>query len=387
MKFGLAVLSLFGAASAKYVTKEIGVDPIKSDSKVGKALLSKARRLNDEDEEIDLSWMTQYDLKFQGCYETNAWNAEADGDEDVKVSTKRLVRFRLCPTGSCSDDSANGCQNGYGDYLVDLNIFVETWNEARMTKQEYDCEMLRENCGCDGDDVDDEDACENKCYYNAGMDYCIDDEDGDQFRVEEYVECAEFQWDEDDDANGRRLEDAEEEEPQYFIGPYCSSQGGAINFGVFTDETCTEAYDSSYGRNFYKAKTGYALQYSKKSIVEYDCKTCIQAQYNNRERKLENEYADQNGQYAAEICVQPYFSAAKCEENLSAVQYPNTYACNFMEGVKTTYRAGKSVTVETESSKAASAFIGVFAVSFVALGAYVFILKTKLDKAQVSLAE
>jgi hypothetical protein len=35
-----------------------------------------------------------------------------DGEEDVRIATKRLVKFRLCPTDMC--DNNKGCNSGYG---------------------------------------------------------------------------------------------------------------------------------------------------------------------------------------------------------------------------------------------------------------------------------
>merc|ERR1712232_17916 len=283
--------------------------------------------------------MTGYDLKFQGCFETSAWNADAEdnGDGDAaKVMTKRLVRFRLCPSGSCSDSSASGCSNGYVDYLVDLNQFLDTWSEAKMQKEDYECEQVREACGCgENDQDDDEEACENNCYTNANMGYCIEEEG--KFELQRYTYCGELEVPEDEDDN-RRLE--EEEEEQLFLGPYCSSQGGSIHLGMFTDDTCSTKYDSYYGRDYYYQIYGTGMPYSQSNLIGMGCKSCIMEVYDNDNgRKLDNggEYYDANGNYVAPICYE--------------------------------------------------AFIGIFSVSFVVLGAYVYYLKTKLDKAKINLDE
>ena len=62
-----------------------------------------------DDAEVDMfNWVSGYSVKFQGCHHIKQWNEAADGEEDVKISTSRLVRFRLCPSGSCSDSKAAG---------------------------------------------------------------------------------------------------------------------------------------------------------------------------------------------------------------------------------------------------------------------------------------
>jgi len=380
MKLFYALMSMAWAAYAR----EVQVDSISSSSKLGQKILSKARKLEDNEDEIDISWMTGYDLKFQGCYETSAWNAEGgDGEDEVKVMTKRLVRFRLCPSGSCSSSSAAGCSSGYGDYLVDLNQFLDTWSEAKMQKEEYDCEQVREACGCgENDQDDDEEACEYTCYTNANMGYCIQEEG--QFELQRYTECGELEMPENDDDNNRRLD--EEEEEQLFLGPYCSSQGGSIHLGMFTDDTCSVKYDSYYGRDYYYEIFGTGMPYSQSNMVGLGCKSCIQEVYDNENRKLEENYYDANGNYIAPICYEAYFGSAKCEENMG-IDNPNSNGCNFMEGIKIVRAAGTVTTMDAAPSKSASAFIGIFSVSFVVLGAYVYYLKTKLDKAKINLDE
>jgi len=385
MNLFTALLSFVMAAEA---AKKVQLDSIPSNSKLGKKILSKSRKLdeNEEEEEYDISWLTAYDLKFQGCYETSAWNADAGDDEgDVKVMTKRLVRYRLCPSGYCDSDSAGGCSSGYGDYLVDLNQFLDTWTEAKMEKEEYECEMAREACGCGENDADDdEDACEYNCYTNAGMSYCIQEEGA--FELQRYTYCGEFEMEDQNDENRRKLD---EEEEQIYLGPYCSGQGGAIYLGMFTDETCSVKYNSYYGKDYYYQLTGSSLPYSEANIVGLSCKSCIWENWNGdeeRRRKLDQgEYQDANGNYLDAICAESYQGSAKCEENMNGLDNPNTYGCNFMEGIKVVRAAGTVTEVESTPSKAASAFIGIFAVSFIVLGAYVYYLKTKLDKAKINL--
>ena len=82
-----------------------------------------------------------------------------------------LVKFKLCPTNKCG----YGCKGA--EYLTDMNEFVNAYTEWQMNDIEYKCEQIRENCACDGDDVDDEDTCESNCYSTAGMtDQCVENE-------------------------------------------------------------------------------------------------------------------------------------------------------------------------------------------------------------------
>eukprot|EP00980_Cylindrotheca_fusiformis_P004048 scaffold880_cov132-Cylindrotheca_fusiformis.AAC.44 len=283
------------------VARELTVDSVAADSPLGNRLLSKARRLEDENE-LDMSWVVDYSIKFQGCHHVSQWNDDAEEADQVRIQTKRLIRFRLCPSSSCSLSSHSGCSSSYGDYILDMYTFLDLYFDAVEEQNEYTCQNLQNNvCNCadDGDDDYDEDMCLYDCYTAQGVaNICADrnpyndDEEGEQeaFQLREYVECKQA------DFNNRRLdeggdgedeqqqdeEDAEEEQQQqnqnnnveYFIGPYCAEQGGSIHLGLFLDDACTSFADNKGGSYTYKAFTGESLPYSSQSIITNDCLSC-----------------------------------------------------------------------------------------------------------------
>ena len=95
---------------------------IRSSSRAGQLLLQKAQRvLNGENNNnADYSYIAEYSIKFQGCHHVQQWNDNVDEENDVRIMTKRLARFRLCPTDQCSNDKSSGCTTKYGDYIVDV---------------------------------------------------------------------------------------------------------------------------------------------------------------------------------------------------------------------------------------------------------------------------
>lgn len=294
--------------------------------------------------------------------------------------TKRLARFRMCPTDYCSADDSAGCDSGYGDYIIDMNTYAQAYIEAKREYEENVCQNLEENvCACEADDDGfDEDACFNECFAANDADFCYRAEEGEdeeeEFEADQYLECAEFEVPEDDD--GRRRLD-EEEEVQYFIGPYCGDQGGEILLGMFSDDTCSTFTDSYGGASTYKGFTGTSLPYSSESLVGSNCVSCL----------AENDQDDDDAEdETSEMCEAVYQGAGKCESGLN-IDYPNENACTFMEGIKIIRKTGVVSTDEPAPSKTASAFVGIFAVSSCMLGAYVYYLKTKLDKAKINLAD
>uniref|UniRef100_A0A6U9V4X7 Uncharacterized protein n=1 Tax=Pseudo-nitzschia australis TaxID=44445 RepID=A0A6U9V4X7_9STRA len=391
LTFGLAAATLPIYGNPNKPKKFDALNDVKADSALGLSLLSKARKL--EDEEVDFTWVANFSIKFQGCHHISQWNDEADGEEDVRIETKRLIRFRLCPANECSPDKAGGCDSNYGDYVIDMNTFLESYYEALDNYNEYRCEYTSAVlCDCeDGDDKGDdfdEELCEYDCWVEHGMaDTCADrnpyeddeQEQEEEFDLAEYVECkqAEFQNDE-----RRRLD---EEEIEYFIGPYCAEQGGAIFMGLFTDETCTSFADEYGGTGVYSSMAGKSLPYSDESLISMDCVSCKEPEdYNN------DGNDEQDGDEVIEMCEEIYQGAGKCEQGLESTGYvssANNNACNYIAGIKVVRKDGIITQVGSKANKTASIFIGVFVVAFVLLAAYVYYLKTKLDRASINLSD
>jgi len=379
VRTSVALAFLLASVNAKF--QPIGTKDINTSSALGKKILSNARQL-EQDDAFNYNWVMDYSIKFQGCHHMSQWNAEAGDDEDVRVATQRLVRFRLCPTDTCSSSDAGGCDAGFGDYVLDMNIFMEAYLEAQMNAEEFACENYRENaCDCDDDDQKDDqfdrDDCEYNCYVNGGMDYCIEDENAEAVDLARYAECAQFEAAADDDANNRRRLD-EAEEAIYYMGPYCASQGGEILMGLFTDDTCTVFADNSAGKSTYASLSGgEAMPYSSATIIGSDCMTCLEDQE-------QNDDDAQDEDEVKEGCETIYQSAGKCETYLS-IKYPNLNACSYIQGIKILRQDGVVSVSSSQPSKTAGAFIGLFGVALVLLGGYVFYLKSKLDRAKINL--
>ena len=369
----LASSSVCSAAAASAKNQHtVRSGSITSNSVVGQRILAAATRedaplnggraLDDAqnaDQNGNVAYLTNYSLKFQGCHEITQWNGEADGEDDVRVSTKRLVRFRLCPSGSCQDESSAGCTSGYGDYVMDMNTFLEAYLQGVEEEKEYQCQIYMEKCDNQCGNMDD-DACDQACLTGYGMSECYEGEDG-AFDLQEYVQCAEWAGNDGGNDNGNA----------YYVGPYCSDQGGSIHLGLFTDETCT-TFSSS---DFY-TMAGYELPYSDQNLVQTDCMSCYENADDNNDNDADN---------VAEMCETMYQMSGKCETNMNNGYSSNEAACTYIEGIKIIREGGVIRTSTTEKSKAAAIVIGLFSTVAVLLGAYVYYLRTKLGRAKINL--
>jgi hypothetical protein len=251
---------------------------------------------------------------------------------------------------------------------------------------------VQQLCDCeDGDDKGDDfdpELCEYDCYVEHNMaDICADrnpyeddqQQQEEEFNLAEYVECRKAEI---KNNNGRRLN---EQNVEYFIGPYCAEQGGAIFLGLFTDDKCTNYADEDGGATVYSSLSGSTLPYAAESILSLDCISCKEPQELNQDGN-DGEDADE----VIEMCEQIYNMAGKCEEGLLATGYvsqANNNACNYISGIKVVRKDGIITQVGSKANKTASIFIGIFVVAFVLLAAYVYYLKTKLDRASINLSD
>jgi hypothetical protein len=368
MRYSSLLLSFLFAA---VVTPATSAD-ITADSTLGQSLISQAtRHLEDGD---DYSFVGDYAIKFQGCHHVQQWNADVDEDSDVRIKTKRLARFRLCPSDTCSDTKSAGCTSKYGDYVVDMNTFVYYYLAGIEEEKEALCEATATDCDtmC-GEDNDD---CMGECYTGYDATFCLDEEDEDgneQFDAQEYAACAQIDL---NNGGRRKLEGNNGNDDgnyQYYIGPYCADQGGEIHLGLFSDDTCT-TYVSG-GEDMFYSIMGYALPYSDDSLITTRCFDCMSA-------------ADENdgGYETKETCSGLYKVAGKCETKMSGNDYPNESSCGYIAGIKIIREDGVIRTSTTRKSKTAAVAIGLFMTLSVLLAGYVYYLRTKLGRAQVNLS-
>lgn len=308
--------------------------------------------------DIDNSYIAGYSVKFQGCHHVQQWNDEADGEEDIKIMTQRLVRFRMCPADTCSSTSTKGCDSNYGDYLVDMETYVEAY--MTQMQQQY--------------------MNSNQYYNNDNNGRALNDNDKYNMNFEDYLQCQEMEMNDRQRQRARKMRELNnnygnqyyysynnnDNDIKYYVGPYCAEQGGEIRLGVFYDDTCTVAAEDG-AEMFQMVHNGMALPYSEQSIVNLGCLSC-------------GGYGEVN-----ELCENLYEVAGKCETKMN-VYYPNESACSYIEGIKVIREDGVIRTSATRKSTAAAITTGLFLTAALLLSGYVYYLRTKLGRARINLA-
>ncbi|KAL3827082.1 hypothetical protein ACHAXA_002317 [Cyclostephanos tholiformis] len=386
-------------------------DGLDANSPLGRKLMTAARQVEGQSS-FDMSWVSGYSIKFEGCHHVTQWaskeqieendqNADQNGDDvtlnasNGRIQSKGIVRFRLCPTGSCTNNFSVGCASNYGEYVVDMHQFLKYYVAWQIEETATKCANTRNTCykKCYSSTSS---SCYTTCYSNNGVEaslcasvdangdsqFAQADGDGNVISLEDYLECAEYE-----------IATADGESLSHYLGPYCSNQGGDIRLGFFQDQYCS--IPSANQASYFQKLTGVVVPFTDKSIVTTNCMSCEYKVEENGEAV--NDYynydADGNKNYyvAAEVnelCGTMYMSSGKCESqfNKEDFPYPETGACTYIESVKRLKDDGIIRADQKISSKPAAVSIGVFTSLAVLMGGYVYYLKSKIARSRVNLA-
>jgi hypothetical protein len=181
------------------------------------SILDNARRLDQAAADNEYAFLGDYNLKLLTCNSKEVFVNPADGSSEYGS-----VIFRLCPTkGECSDAAGKGCKDGYGDFIVGMNSFVEEYLQQKRDEMQAD----------------------------------------DNFKVEQLGECRQYEADKDGDyADG-----------VYYVGPTCSADGTGIRVALFSDEGCMTLEESI---TFEEISAGISLPYAEGGLVSDYCEAC-----------------------------------------------------------------------------------------------------------------
>lgn len=316
-----------------------------------------SRNLEGDDADIDL---TNYSIKFEKCQFVKEFAGEGEeggGEDGQFLVTKRFVIFRLCPNNQCSS-----CSSNYGEYLIDLETYLEATTEFVNEQQEQYCETCntcyeqaynnQNNNNGDNNNGDNEDAwmCQNfgstdSCY--AECQNIENMEENGYVDASEFLECQRLEGDENQaaeyDQYGNQIE--------YYAGPVCASGGSRIKIGVYYDENCSylvenKDIDSYMQRN----DNGVAMQlsYHALKMTFPDSGNCVASCKQEDEENNNQNQNNGDGNYyyqqyeTAEVCRNLYEAAGKCESihGFSAMRSYNNQNQNNGENNNQNYYQG-----------------------------------------------
>jgi len=235
-------------------------------------------------EEQEYAFLANYELKMVGCNSAETVVNAEDGAYEYGA-----VMLRLCPLGTCDSDTTNGCTEGYGDFVVGIETYVEQYFEDQRDNMQWD----------------------------------------DQFEVDKYAKCEQYEIEQDgDDANNEAWENY-----FFFIGPTCTEDGLGVKLALYEgyegqEGACVPGAESSIA--FETISNGWTLPYSSGGLVSTYCSECT-------------EYNDNAEEQLREMCMQTYMSSTNhCEEKMEFYSYygQNVQGCEYLsEAFESTYKA------------------------------------------------
>lgn len=200
--------------------------------------------------------LADFSIKYAGCSALTSFVESDDGS--YPFVNQNFVSYRLCPSESCADDTWQGCKSQYGEYMMNLEDFLNIQQDYLDEEFEYYCNFC-EQCmyfdkyfsgeGQDGCVMTDQ--CQD--YY----DFCSDEarkqiEEEADFNLDDFFECQEINIfggnDDQDGGDGyydqnyvNSMDDKYDVAFQNggvaYVGSHCMN--GEISIGLFADDQCT----------------------------------------------------------------------------------------------------------------------------------------------------
>jgi hypothetical protein len=199
------------------------------------------RRLEDAYDGYVEADLSTYSIKFEKCQMVKQYSGDNGNNKnnnnknkngvDTILSTKRFVVFRMCPSG------CDSCSYQYGEYIVDMDTYLEATLEFMQQKQENYCQSCNQCYEKAANGAVDDDGYANLCG-SVDTSTCYDEcqnienmEANGYLDASQYTGCV---------ALGEVQTDDDGQNARYYAGSMCASSGTRIKIGVFSDEQCSQ---------------------------------------------------------------------------------------------------------------------------------------------------
>merc|ERR1712071_334153 len=93
--------------------------------------------------------VTEYSLKYDRCASISTWSDELaeDGESETVFKLQNFVLLRLYPTDKCNDNFRWGFGSKFGEYLIDMETYLQLRQEFYEEKLENYCAYCGECMG------------------------------------------------------------------------------------------------------------------------------------------------------------------------------------------------------------------------------------------------
>jgi hypothetical protein len=248
-------------------------------------LLSSARKLDQyeegDDEEQDSEYANDYwndyevvdpgfDLsnfafKYAGCAAIKEYSMDSAAETGKAMISATYAVFRLCPADSCNKYSVTGCGKNYGEYIVEM----ETYLEAMMTYYDDRYEQYCMYClPCDDYAKEDYAAWLQDCYYEKNEAEYMSEQDAAAYAYNEYSSMN------NGDMSGYNAAnyDPDVDYENYQYSSYANDEGDADNNAnrKMADENENENDNDNYAEEYSQGEKYYQYDEDGDNAVYYN---------------------------------------------------------------------------------------------------------------------
>jgi hypothetical protein len=225
--------------------------------------------------------LTDYAMKYVGCQNIKSFSDDLAEDQDSStvLGINKFVVFRLCEASKCSTYNKYGCQDNFGEYIIEMEYYLKIMSEYHYQTYLTYCETciacMTPPEGMDDDTIyaaynntGDDDAytmatnniTANYSNYSA---YAWSAETDCQY----YSACHNYgkackdynsaNKGDDDNVNAQMLvcQQVSIGNTVGYLGPHCADDGISLTTAFFRNEDCTELMGSKKELSYYTGMT------------------------------------------------------------------------------------------------------------------------------------
>lgn len=337
----------------------------------------------------------KYAMQFKKCQFRKQYVTEcSSSNQNACFETQKFAVFRLCPLSSSSSPCSH-CNSGFGEYMIDLEVFLKATTQYYYYVQQSYCEQCYADCQSETN-ANQEELNRKLAASTTTVDCstCVTScSKYDQLhKSSQYIDAINYvtcQYVYTDSSTG----------VDYYAGPVCASNGKKIKIGVFQDSQCSKSTTLDVESILSIATSQTNVKLTNIILRKVYTNSCI-ACANDLEQQ-------ENGGQAAEdgVCKNLYDYSAKCEKSngfefAKGDDYSNSYEtsiCSMISQlVSGAYDQSGEVILQKESGTSSSATrnkgtphqkfaLSLFMFSSIGLALYSFALHHKLTKGGNSL--
>ena len=207
-----------------------------------------------------------YALKYATCQKIQRYSVSAvQRGEYSSMVTDNVVIMRLCPKKTCNSNSQYGCSSGFGEYAIDVSVYMGIVMRYMEHKETNFCSFCKDCAAENGNFANDDDSYNATSSSGSSSSFYKYTSSG-QMQIYDSNTCYTYSsqcknvigtcngyYDDDDNGNSTSTYDylsyldsfGCQQMNGYYLAPQCDTKNNAIEMGIFYDDYCNDDASSA----------------------------------------------------------------------------------------------------------------------------------------------